>query len=296
MFRIGILGSDNSHALAFSKLANIKDVKSGDYLFPEARVTGIFGLDKKRTEEVAREGQIEYIAKRPEDLMDKVDAIMVVFRHGNLHTQYAMPYIRKGIPVWMDKPFTIKVPEARMLVEEAMNNNTLITGGTTCKYVYGILTLKNAVENSEKIGGVLAGAMSFPADINSEYGGLFFYGGHLAEMVMTVFGYDIKSVITSVSAGNIFALAKYDRYEIAMNFVKHSLQYHGIVYGEKENIVRQIDISMGYRLAFEKFIEMLKLRKNPEPLEHLVKPVVLLNAIVKSIETGREVTLAEVDT
>ena len=42
MFRVGIIGSDNSHALAFSRLANIPDGE-GEYAFPDVRITGIFG-------------------------------------------------------------------------------------------------------------------------------------------------------------------------------------------------------------------------------------------------------------
>ena len=295
MYRIGIIGSDNSHAVAFSKLANIKDAKTGEYLFPDVRVTGIFGLDKNRTEEVAREGQIEYIAQKPEDLMGKVDAVMVVFRHGDLHAPYALPFIRAGIPTWIDKPFTIKVSEAKQLVEEAQKYNTLLTGGSTCKYAYDVLMMKNAVDNADSFDGVMSGSLNFPADINSEYGGLFFYGGHMAEMVMTMFGFDIKSVSTSVSNENVLAVARYDKYDIAMNLLKQTSQYVGIVYGGKKTIIRDIDISIVYKLGFAKFVEMLKTRKNPVPFEELITPVVLLNALVKSVETGREVKLSEVE-
>ena len=44
MIRIGILGSDNSHALAFSKLCNIPD-ENGIYAYEDVRVTAIYGKD-----------------------------------------------------------------------------------------------------------------------------------------------------------------------------------------------------------------------------------------------------------
>ena len=71
MFRIGIIGSDNSHA-RFSKLVNLPDPKSEQYLFPDCRVVGIFGLDKERTKQVARDGGIDFIAEKPEDLMERL--------------------------------------------------------------------------------------------------------------------------------------------------------------------------------------------------------------------------------
>ena len=44
MFKIGIIGSDNSHADAFSKLVNFKDPKTGEYRYPDCRIVRIFGL------------------------------------------------------------------------------------------------------------------------------------------------------------------------------------------------------------------------------------------------------------
>lgn len=75
MFRVGIIGSDNSHALAFSKLTNIKNELTGEYEFPDIRVTAIYGHDEKRTEEVAREGRIEFIAKDPKEMFSSNNAI-----------------------------------------------------------------------------------------------------------------------------------------------------------------------------------------------------------------------------
>ncbi len=100
-FRIGIIGSDNSHAEVFSKLINIPQAEQGEYLFPDCKVTAIYGQDMQRTKEVAQRAQIEFIASRLEELMDKVDAAMVVFRDGNLHAEYALPFIKAGIPTWI---------------------------------------------------------------------------------------------------------------------------------------------------------------------------------------------------
>lgn len=295
MFRIGILGSDNSHALSFSKLANIPDPDTGEYIFPDVRVTGIYGHDRAQTEKVARDGKLEFIAEKPEELTGKVDAIVVVFRDGDLHAGYALPFIEAGIPAWIDKPFTIKVSDAKKLIEAADRHNTLLTGGSTCKYAYDVQMLKNSVENDKNLGNIISGAVNFPATLDSEYGGLFFYGPHLAEMVMTIFGYDVKSVAAGVKNGSVIAVAKYDRYDVVMNFTKGAKEYVGVIYGENKTIVREIDISIIYKLGFGKFVEMLRAGKRPFPLEQLLAPTVLLNAVLKSVETGREVSLSEVE-
>ena len=43
MFKVGILGSENSHALAFAQLANLPDPATGEYRYPDMRITAICG-------------------------------------------------------------------------------------------------------------------------------------------------------------------------------------------------------------------------------------------------------------
>lgn len=293
MLKVGILGSDNTHVVAFSKLANFKSKDTGEYLFPNVRITGIYGVDKEKTREVANESQIEFIAEKPEDLLHNVDAVMVVFRHGDLHAQYALPFIKGGVPTWIDKPFTIKISDALEIIEAADKYNTLVTGGSTTKYNYDVLMLKNSVENDISLGKIVSGSMNHTASLNCEYAGLHFYGHHLAEMVMTIFGYNVKSVIANVNGDNTIAIAKYSKYQVVMQYLEPQSQCIGIIHGEKKTIIREIDSSLGYLHGFTKFVEMLNTRKRPFPLEQLLAPTVLLNAIVKSINTGKEVFLEE---
>lgn len=291
MFRIGILGSDNSHALAFSKLVNIKNENTDEYLFPDFRVVGIYGHEKEQTEKVAKEGRMEFVAEKPEELMGKTDAVMVVFRHGDLHAQYAMPFIKAGIPVWIDKPFTIKADEARSLAEAADAGNVLVTGGSTCKYAPGILELKNAVENDASMGKILSGTINYTSYLDNEYGGIYFYGPHLVEMTMAVFGYDARSVVARTDGRNVNAIVKYDRYNVVMNFLDTWKGQYGLVFGSEKTLVKELDFSEGYKLGFGKFAEMLLTGRRPFPLQQLLAPTLMLNALDKSMKTGEEAGL-----
>ena len=291
MVRIGIVGSDSSHADAFSQLINLPDAKTGEFAFPGFEVSAIFGLDRERTEEVARNGKIPFIAEKPEDMLDKVDAVMVVFRHGGLHLKYALPFIQAQMPTWIDKPFAVSNEDARKLIEAAKVHKTLLTGGSDCKYASDIVTLKNIVENSSRIGKVKTAMLNFPAELTNEYGGLCFYGAHLVEMTMEVFGYNPKSVMASEQNENVVAVVKYDDYQVVMNFIPGASQYHAILFGENGTMTREIDISMIYSAGIEKFTGMIKSGKLPLPLEHLYASVRLLNAVVESYETHTDILL-----
>lgn len=292
MFRIGIIGSDNSHALAFAKLVNFPDEKTGKYLFPDCKVVGIYGMESTRTEEVATKGNIEFIAAKPEDLIGKIDAAMVVFRHGDLHLGHALPFIEKGIPVWIDKPFTIKNDDAKKLIEASKKYKAPITGGSTTKYTLDISMVKSEVEDgNSRIGKVKTAVMNFPAELVNEYGGIYFYGPHLVEMTLSSFGYNPISVLASENNGCVAAIVQYENYQVTMNFIPGNHEYFAVLFGEKGTFIREIDITGSYLNGFEKFAGMLRTGEMPESFEHLYTPVEMLNAVAESFETGKRVYL-----
>ena len=45
MYRIGIIGTENTHALTFAKLINLPDEKTGALLYPDAKIIGVYGAD-----------------------------------------------------------------------------------------------------------------------------------------------------------------------------------------------------------------------------------------------------------
>ena len=65
MFRIGILGSDNSHAERFSEILNRPDHPSYQP-DADARVVAIWGAEAERTQAVARAHHIEQIVAAPD--------------------------------------------------------------------------------------------------------------------------------------------------------------------------------------------------------------------------------------
>ena len=291
MIRIGILGSDSSHALAFSKLCNIPDKTTGEYAFPEIRITSIYGHDETQATNVALEGQIKTIAATPDEVLESVDAVMILFRDGNLHAPYALPFIRANIPVWIDKPFTVNLQDAQTLLREADKHNSLITGGSTCKYNHDVLHLAEIVKNGT-LGNISSGYLNFPGDINSPYNGIHFYGPHMIEMISTIFGYNIKSITTTLHNSELICVANYEKMSVVLNFTNTIADSLCLIHGDKKSYVGKINIDDStYKLGFEKFVEMLKTGKRPISLDKLVAPTILLTAILESLQTGNEIFL-----
>ena len=83
MLRIGMIGADNFHALAFSRLANLPPEEGGSGL--PARVTMLWGESAQRAAFVANEAHIHTVVDDPARMLGQVDAVMVVLRHGAQH-------------------------------------------------------------------------------------------------------------------------------------------------------------------------------------------------------------------
>ncbi len=284
MYRIGIIGSENSHAAAFSRLANLPD-ETGTYRFPDVRVTHICGETLSSSQTVARHCQIPNIAKDITGLYQDVDAVMIVYRHGGMHYQAAMPFLQRGIPVWVDKPFTIDSGECRRLIDTARIHSTLLAGGSTCKYCPDVLHLQKEFQRLSRESKVISGAFNFPCEIDSPYGGIYFYGGHAAEILTTIFGDEIRSLKADIHCNNLIALVKYDTFTVTINFSEVS-QFYGTIYSPSEVVQAPIDISAVYYYGFSKFVEALRQNRPLEPYESLLRPVLFLNALEKAIQTG----------
>lgn len=285
MLRIGLVGSQSYHALAFAQAVNMPDAPQS---LKNVTVTAIYGTEKERTETVASKANIPVIVDKPEDLLEFVDAVMVVFRDGNDHFAPAKFFLEKGIPTWVDKPFTVKFKQAEELVKTAVKNNTLLAGGSNCKYNKDILFLKSQVKELQKNNDkIISANFNFPGELDSPYGGLYFYMGHSMEMLCTVFGSPI-SVKTDVHCGNAISIFKYSNFSVVVNFASPP-EYMFQIYTPQRVINKSLDISDIHQEGVIKFVEAIRSNSPPEPYQSLLNSVKMLNVMEKSIISKNEV-------
>lgn len=129
MLKIGIIGTENSHAMAFSKIINLPDPVTGTLAYPDARVVGVYGPDLDSAHMVAEKAKVDFIADSPSDFFGKIDAMIITCRRGSVHSQYARPFIKAGMPVFLDKPITADYAQAQELIALAKEKNSLLCGG-----------------------------------------------------------------------------------------------------------------------------------------------------------------------
>jgi predicted dehydrogenase len=283
MYRVGMLGTENSHALAFAKEICFKEE------YRDFKITAFYALEKAPSENIIEKCGIKdaVIVDDPLDMLDMVDCVIVTNRHGKYHKSCSLPFIKAGKPAFIDKPFTICPDEARELIKAAKELNVPISGGSGCKYAPEILKLKEQVKNNE-FGIIYGGVMNFPASTESEYGGLYFYAPHLVEMVLAVYGMDMDSVSAFIKNGHMTAIAHYSRYDIVMEFAA-TKSYVSVIYGEKGLDVKYIDTTGIFTVEFGHFVNMVRTGKLPMTEQELLVPVLVMNAIEESLQTGKTV-------
>lgn len=285
MYRVGMLGTENSHALAFAKEICFNE------LYKDFKITAFYALEKAPSEAIIEKCEITgaVIVDDPLEMMDLVDCVIVTNRHGKYHESCSLPFIKKGKPAFIDKPFTIDPAEARDILRTAKQHKVPLTGGSGCKYSPEILELKKLVKE-DAFGKIYSGVMNFPASTESEYGGLYFYASHLVEMTMAVYGTDILAISAFINNGHITAIAHYDKYDITMQFAA-SKKYASIIYAENDVDVRFLDMSSIFKVEFGHFVDMVRTGISPLSDDELLMPVLVMNAIEKSLETKKTVAI-----
>jgi len=280
MIKLGLLGTDSTHATHFASIAKN---------YPDIQFTHVFGIDAAETAAVAAAGGIAHIVADPSDMLGKVDGVMMVFRHGDLHMQYAMPFIENGVPMWIDKPFTISCGEARQMLDAAAKHKTPLTGCSTYKYATFLDEIRAELQ-SGRLGKIYSVVMDYNIFLDSPHGGIHFYASHLIEMCCELFGFDIRSVEAWEKNGNLLVRPNYSEVDVLLNYTKYCTEHFAVVIGENGSISVPIDfIHDTYIKAFEVFIDMIKTGAMPFDPENMYKVTAITGAIEKAMNVGKVV-------
>ncbi|NLG37820.1 MAG: Gfo/Idh/MocA family oxidoreductase [Clostridiales bacterium] len=291
MYRIGIIGTENSHAMAFSKYLNLPDPTTGAFAVPDARVTMVMGPDAESARGVMQEARVPVCAADPADFLGQVDAMMITSRRGSVHARYAMPFIEAGIPLFVDKPFTSDPGEAAELIAAVKRRGTPIMGGSSLKFAADTLALRDTARELAAKEELLSASLRYAADPDSEYDGFYFYASHLVEIALAVFGSDAKAVMASVVRGNVTALVEFPCCGVSLHFMHSSYICEGSLYSKKDTLTKTISLANIYEQEVNHFIRMLRTGEPPQPPEALVLPVRIIDAILESIKTGQRIAL-----
>ncbi|MBE6912522.1 MAG: hypothetical protein E7473_08360 [Ruminococcaceae bacterium] len=292
MFKIALLGTENSHARAFCNLIYKGDAMNGNVPYADFEVIGLCG-DSTEENEILKEitgGKAE-ISENGDKWVDEVDAIMVTARSGAKHLAYAKKYIEAGKPAFIDKPITIDPEEALELVRLAKKNNVPLCGGSSLGVIEDTQKMKALRNNADKMERVFGGSVSAPINMKNEWGDFFFYSQHLVQIMTEVFGHDVESIIGVKRDDAATFIARYADYDVTGHY--GTMGYSATIYAKNETHHLNLSLANAYRTEFQRFEHMVRTGGMPESYEELINPVFILNAIHEAINTGKEVKVVK---
>src|SRR5438067_239646 len=196
MLRLGMLAGDSGHTVEFTRRLNQVGIADEQWV-DGARVVAAAPvgsrIDPDRIPgyvEQVRECGVE-ILPRVEELIGRVDAVLIETQDGGDHLEQAMPFIRAGVPLFVDKPLATSTADARQIVEAARARGVAFGSSSSLRYSLEVQEVQGRREELGPIVGVDAYSV---AVLHPRNPGLFHYGVHGVETLYALMGTGCQSV------------------------------------------------------------------------------------------------------
>jgi predicted dehydrogenase len=280
MYKIAILGCENTHANSFLRQIYQKGRHT------DIEVIGIYSDEAEPCRKLHETFGVP-VMERYDELVGRVDGIMVTARHGDNHYKYAKPYLSSGIPMFIDKPVTISGEEAVAFMREARDCGVRICGSSVGKFLNGVVALSEKIKSGE-VGTIHGGNLCAPIEIDSPYGGFYFYSPHLVQMMVTLFGGDVLEVSAVQQGRDVGIVANYRDYPITGSYVSAGGHFAATVYAENGIFTEPCELhSYAFEHQLDDMHDLLEGGAMKESYDSFIRPVFILEALDASIKSGK---------
>ena len=192
--RAGVVGCDTSHVVAFTRVLNshpqwrVRVVAafpevSGD--MPNASVKRMPGYVKTLREKHG----VKIVASMAE-LIKLVDVVLIESVDGRPHLRQARAAFEAGKPVFIDKPFTAGLADAREILRLAKKTGVPFFSSSCVRFQPEIAKFRT----DPGVGKLTKAQGSSPLHLEPHHPDLFWYGIHGVEALYTVMGTGCVSV------------------------------------------------------------------------------------------------------
>lgn len=276
---IGIIGAENSHTIGYGKMFNT------DKKFPGMEVKYVWGETDEFARNAAAKGNIPIIVSDPGEMMGKIDALIVDHRHAKYHLEAAAPFVKDGIPTFIDKPFCYRVSEGKEFLAMAREAGTPVSSFSSQRQNDVTFDMKKKLDTVGEFNHIISLG---PADIHSKYGGIFFYGVHIIEPMLFLFGENISRVRVSKNGKNATASLAYDDGKLA-TLIFNNLYSGWETFLDTEKGLFKLESNVEKRDPSKSYVDMVEMfRTGKEPRSHqsILAGVAVLEALEESVNTG----------
>jgi len=286
--RVGMIGLDTSHCLAFTGMLNGETAKEGleGYRLVAAYPQGSKDIESstKRVPEIT-EGMKKLgveIVSSIEELLTKVDVVMLETNDGRPHLEQALPVLKARKRLFIDKPIAASLADAMAIFAAAEKYDTPVFSSSSLRFAAG---MKEIAEGA-KIGKIVGADCYSPCEIEKTHPDLFWYGIHGVEQLFTVMGTGCSEVVRVHTEGTDMVVGTWEGKRIGTfrGTREGSHDYGGTAFGEKGTT--PIPPYSGYEPLLLEIIKFFKTGKVPVSPQETLEICAFMEAADESKKKG----------
>jgi hypothetical protein len=233
--RIGIIGCDTSHAVAFTEVLNNPQAK--DHILGGKVVAAYKGgsadipASESHVVAYAKTLQEKYDVKfydRIEELCQNVDAVLLESVDGRPHLEQVKPVLKAGKPVFIDKPMAGSLRDTITIFRLAKAAKVPVFSSSGLRFAKANQAARNGA-----LGKVIYAETYGPCEIEPHHPDLFWYGVHGVEALFTVMGTGCETVRRGTTTnGTIEVIGTWKGGRKGI-YREDKQGFHGLAKGEK---------------------------------------------------------------
>lgn len=255
----------------------------------DAKVTHVWCDDPKDTEKVAKAAYIPNAVASPEEVIGKVDAVIIATDKGWEHIDRARPFIEADVPVFIDKPLTDQEDHLRQFAQWQSSGKKIMST-SAMRYAKEFVQARKEID---RVGELRLITNTTPKSWER-------YGIHALEGVYPFL--EPGGWLSVSNSGNEEANMVHCCHESGVEVVLAAIadMYGSLcsmgLHGTKGNfIARYCDTCYAFRTQLVEFVNYLKTGQLPFDFSETIELMKIIIAGIRSRqEDGRTVNLSEI--
>jgi hypothetical protein len=285
--RLGIIGTDTSHAVEFTRILN--DETAPDHV-PGARVAAAYKGGSadiqssiSRVDQYAEEIRSKYgieIVSDIQTLLGKVDGVLLESLDGRPHLTQARPVIAAQKALFIDKPMAATLEDAREIARLAKDAGVAWFSSSSLRFSDVVAGLKF----SDAVGAITWGPGPFEPHHALD---LAWYAIHPIEMLYTLMGTGCESVTRIVGQDADVVVGRWKDGRIGMvRANRPGNDYGGAVFRQSGTVVSRPQGAGSYRPLVVEIVKFFQTGQPPVPNEETLEIFAFLDAAQRSKAQG----------
>ena len=290
MYRLGIIDFDSSHCVEFTRRFNHVGMDADQVVEGARVVLGYPGSSVMFPERIP-EHLPQVVAcgvelvNDPQEMIGRIDAVLILSICGAAHLERVTPFLRAGIPAFVDKPFACSLDDARAIFELSRACGVSLWSSSGMRFASELLEFQQRSPLYGQLHGVLVHG---PAKRAAGNPGLLHYGIHATEMLCTLMGPGCQAVTSQHVAGADVVCGEWSDGRLAtLRGLRAGLTAYGFTAFCQQGVISQpTSARFSYRNLCANIVETLRTGKPPVTPEQTFEVISFALAALESEQAG----------